>query len=164
MLGARRVEPTSILKRYRTDILIDELDKYIGELENEVKQKHLKVFEHNDQTTLLGLVSAREFVSNSQSEFDYYDVASVTTRSVYVDKLDAEENSNDIYQSYKINLIRYEIVKKLNKELLYARTALAESMKNQDAFLIKCRERVEWLENEIERIILSNPKVSQFLN
>ncbi len=72
------------------------------------------------------------------------------------------KSNESLYRKYKVNLIRYECLKKLNTELNYARDKLEKASKTQAPHLGKCRARVEWLEKEIEKIIVLNKKVDQF--
>ena len=72
--------------------------------------------------------------------------------------LDKENPYDEWLKSYRINLIRCDLVKKLETELSYARAYLARAIKKQTD-LEKARDRVDWLENEIERIIQANKDV-----
>jgi hypothetical protein len=69
------------------------------------------------------------------------------------------KSTNSLYRKYKVSLIRYECLKKLNTELTYARGVLEKASQTQAPYLKKCRGRVEWLEKEIEMLILLNKKV-----
>ena len=52
-----------------------------------------------------------------------------------------------------------KVTKKLNTELTYARNKLERSMRSREN-IEQVRERVDWLEAEIEKNILSNKNVS----
>ena len=65
--------------------------------------------------------------------------------------LNQRNNPQNLYRLYKENLIRYEVVKKLNRELTFARASLEKAAKTQAPYLNKCRQRVDWLEKEIEK-------------
>ena len=53
-----------------------------------------------------------------------------------------------------------KVVKKFNIELEFHRKQLDKAMRNNQSNLIELRSKVDWLENEIETIILSNKHVS----
>jgi hypothetical protein len=179
-----------IHKKYRTDLLIDQQIKYIAQLENEIKRRNRadeKLFAVSSHTKLIDLVSARDFVfsdfnidphnSEHMDSERSQNILSDTYRSVRselteVDNEEDEEKDDpaalalqlksrtSLYKKYKVNLIRYECLKKLNKELVYARDKLEKASRSQSPHLNQWRVRTEWLESEIERIILTNKKVN----
>lgn len=69
-----------------------------------------------------------------------------------------DESYDDLLKSYRVNLIRCDVVQKLVTELDYARSVLAKAVKRQKN-LKEARQRVEWLENEIEKNIFANKNV-----
>ena len=102
------------------------------------------------------------------TEYDFSNPASPTDlsneRSIEImneeESTPIEQRSDHVLlKSYRRNLIRCEVIDKLNTELNFARNALMKAVKvqrNQN----QIRDRVEWLENEIESILLSNVNVS----
>ena len=73
-------------------------------------------------------------------------------------KESVDKSYDDLLKSYRVNLIRCDVVQKLVIELDYARSVLAKAVKKQTN-LKEARERVEWLENEIEKNIFANKNV-----
>lgn len=74
----------------------------------------------------------------------------------------SDDEFNNLLKLYRFNLVRCEVIRKLSVELDYARHALVKSIKTQKK-LLTARNRVDWLENEIEQLILSNKNVIFFL-
>jgi hypothetical protein len=70
------------------------------------------------------------------------------------------QTNENILKLYYRNLIRLNVVKKFNIELEFHRSKLSKAMRHQNHNLKEIRSKVEWLENEIEKIILSNKNVS----
>lgn len=76
-----------------------------------------------------------------------------------LEEINAEDKCyDDILKLYRVNLIRCDLIRKLDIELTYARAVLTKAIAKQKD-LQQARERVEWLENEIEKIIRSNKDV-----
>lgn len=70
----------------------------------------------------------------------------------------SDKKYDDLIKSYRVNLIRCDLIAKLETELDYARYMLEKAMRKQ-INLKRARQRVEWLENEIEKTILTNKNV-----
>jgi hypothetical protein len=102
------------------------------------------------------------------NSFDHYELFDYQVNVQYalnkscksvLDKSVDELNEPDLLLAYQRHLIRYEIVKRLNDELQLARKTLHKCIKSQ-LNVERARERVSWLENEIESIILANKHVT----
>ncbi len=117
------------------------------------------------------MISARDFVFDDDLKSELSAASSSSTEEqFFIFKIENEKQTKDdlnleslklisdqnLNKLYKRNLIRYEIIKKLNKELNFTRASLLESMQKNDQNLSQCRSRVEWLEKEIEKLILTN--------
>jgi hypothetical protein len=72
------------------------------------------------------------------------------------------QTNENLLKLYYRNLIRLNVVKKFNIELEFHRSKLSKAMRHQNHNLREIRSKVEWLENEIEKIILSNKNVSLY--
>lgn len=153
--------------------------RYIKILETELKlriaeQKPNKTSRTNAKNISTNLTNrSSDHSLNSRNSIQKHDFFDYKENLKYtVKKLDAhfyeedeiqsleDHNYEDLLKTYQANLIRYQIIFKLNTELIYARCILDRAMRTQED-LIRARERVEWLENEIERILLSNKNVGE---
>jgi hypothetical protein len=131
-------------KKFRINFLIDQQLSYMKQLENELKIKHDNIsydkynfFAYDENVKFIN-----EYINNNNN--------SNTTKS----------RNEDLIEIYQANLIRYEAIKKLMKELDLARLKLHKAMKTQTNNLNQLRNRVKWLENEIETILLTNKNVN----
>lgn len=76
------------------------------------------------------------------------------------DENQKDESYNELLKSYRVNLIRCDVVQKLATELSYARAVLARAVRKQKN-LRQARMRVDWLEKEIEKNIFANKNVCE---
>jgi hypothetical protein len=144
-------------KKFRINFLIDEQYKYMKSLENELRKSYRK---KSGSKTNLNLNNIKSY--DDHNFFDYDENVHFVKNLIGSDMINVNENDDkekdDILKSYQANLIRYEAIKKLKIELDIARLNLHKSMKTQKN-LNAFRNRVKWLENEIENILLSNKAV-----
>ena len=136
-------------------------------MERELKTKaaqNVEILEDNIEKTFLFEKSINDFSNQvSKDKFDIfnYDLNynySINKVDFSEEELKSDPNQEQLFQLYQRNLLRYEIIKRLNKELVYARSMLEKAMKTQNN-IVDVRKRVDWLENEIEKILLSNKNV-----
>ncbi|CAF0931369.1 unnamed protein product [Brachionus calyciflorus] len=129
-------------KHFKTDKLIQLQIDFIIVIENEIN-KRLSI---KSTSTLLSNGSSSQAAYEFDKEFDREIIE--LKSDLNIETLDDEQLS----KLYKNNLIKYFILKKLNSELEYARVKLKLSTRTQ-INLDKIRNRIEWLENEIEKIV-----------
>lgn len=151
-------------KKYRTDVLINEQLKYLTLLEHELISKTSLNQEDLKDNIDKSIHLVREFkdtqslsnfdvfdydmnLSYSKNKIDYHTVESIT-----------DSASDELLKVYQRNLIRFEVIKRLNEELVFCRKELQRAMRTQNK-LVETSKRVQWLENEIETIILSNQSI-----
>jgi hypothetical protein len=142
-------------KKFRINFLIDEQYKYMKYLENELKTSYRK---KSGSKTSLKIDNLESY--DDHNFFDYNENVRFVNKLIGNDVSynENKEDKDDILKQYQANLIRYEAIKKLKTELDIARISLLKSMKTQQN-LNGFRNRVKWLENEIENILLSNKNV-----
>jgi hypothetical protein len=164
-------------KKFRVDFLIQEQLKYMKELEMELTAKSLESTKSNK----LQLTQPDPWTQDSNKEWDFFDYEK---NLEYVKTKTGVLNAgNELFELYQANLIRFQVflfyfsvnlnfmkkldlecfitkkvIKKLKTELDLARINLYRAMKSQKN-LDAIRTRVAWLENEIERILLTNQNV-----
>jgi hypothetical protein len=149
-------------KKFRINFLIDEQYKYMKSLENELKNSYRH---KSGSKTNLKLDNIESY--DDHDFFDYNENIGYVKHLIGDDLVNVIKNGDDndkeekdnILKTYQANLIRYEAIKKLKIELDIARINLHKSMKTQKN-LNAYRNRVKWLENEIESILLSNKQVN----
>jgi len=139
-------------------MLIDEQLAFLKEIEAELK---LRKLEH----IIVNVIDPNDLF---ESLFKNKQIDAVPTYENYLHNFDVYEeemsfdlkqlSSQGVIQIYNTNLIRYHVIKKFNKELEYGRELLDIAMRNQYN-LEKIRSRVEWLETEIEKILLKNKNI-----
>jgi hypothetical protein len=136
-------------------------------LERELKSKaaqNVEILEDNIEKSFMFEKSINDFTNQvSKDKFDVFNFDlnynySLNKVEFNEDELKSDPDQEQLFQLYQRNLLRYEIIKRLNKELVYARSMLEKAMKTQNN-IVEIRKRVDWLENEIEKILLSNKNV-----
>jgi hypothetical protein len=133
--------------------------KYLKQIEDELtirKIGHKVIRKHNDQNDLFEYLFKNETIDyvptkeNDLQSFDFYEDDEQFDLNL--------QNDQTLLLTYKKNLIRCHVIKKFNIELEYGRKLLDIAMRNQHN-LKEIRQRVEWLEKEIEKILLTNKNV-----
>lgn len=136
-------------------------------MERELKSKaaqNVEILEDNIEKSFMFEKSINDFTNQvSKDKFDVFNFDlnynySLNKVEFNEDELKSDPDQEQLFQLYQRNLLRYEIIKRLNKELVYARSMLEKAMKTQNN-IVEIRKRVDWLENEIEKILLSNKNV-----
>lgn len=135
-------------KKFRTDKLIQSQIDYIQLIENELNER-------------LEKSSSRSFLTDSNvNEYDLdYDAELLDLKELVIAELDDEH----LVKLYNNNLIKYFVLKKLNSELEFARVKLRLSTRTQ-IDLDKIRQRVEWIESQIEKIVEPITRLSREKN
>lgn len=140
-------------------------------MERELKSKaakNVEILEDNIEKSFMFEKSINDFTNQvSKDKFDIFNFDlnynySLNKVEFNEDELKSDPDQEQLFQLYQRNLLRYEIIKRLNKELVFARSMLEKAMKTQNN-IVEIRKRVDWLENEIEKILLSNKNVLVFL-
>ena len=140
-------------------------------MERELKSKaakNVEILEDNIEKSFMFEKSINDFTNPvSKDKFDIFNFDlnynySLNKVEFNEDELKSDPDQEQLFQLYQRNLLRYEIIKRLNKELVFARSMLEKAMKTQNN-IVEIRKRVDWLENEIEKILLSNKNVLVFL-
>ena len=140
-------------------------------MERELKSKaakNVEIIEDNIEKTFMFEKFINSFTNQvSKDKFDIFNFDlnynySLNKVEFNEDELKSDPDQEQLFRLYQRNLLRYEIIKRLNKELVFARSMLEKAMKTQNN-IVEIRKRVDWLENEIEKILLSNKNVLVFL-
>lgn len=140
--------------------------KYLKALENELsnrsisKEENKNSLDENDLMVQEILKSFRKIFSNLESyktyKIDIFNNEKIKQNEEF--NYLKEKNYRELLKLFQDNILKYGCIIKLNKELEYAREKLEYAMRTQQN-LTNIRQRVDWLENEIETIILSNEYV-----
>lgn len=133
------------MKKIEDELRLRNLGHKIVQLKDLKDQDEL--FEYLFKNDSVDLIPTK---NNNLKNFDVYEGEELFD----LPSLDAR----GLIQVYKRTLIRCHVIKKFNVELEYGRKLLGIAMRNQHN-LGEIRERVTWLEKEIEKILLTNKNV-----